>query len=507
MAGILRFMKPLGGEGAGSMKKERLPLAERNAPHEAAQANRATGCPVEDADSDVVLMGEEAAAGPKRKREGNPPAPGDRAGAGPSGSGLAAQAAQGHGTAPQAPNAPPTAADVQMAEPVQPQTARAADAAPAPDAQTSSACGKAGSEHATHEPTPKRQRLPGPASGTPEQQGQAPEPHGQQQQHHQQHQGVSGSATTMPPPPARPAASTSTGAPPGARAGAGAAQPPPGASSSQPSSDGAAGGDGDGDGDAAAAPGSAAAAGRASGGKAGPGTGGGGKSGGAGPATLPAGMDVGATVESLRQQQADVEAALEEEVLLDSGALAAAAAGAEGGHLALMPSSAELCIWLEGRTETLGALVAALAALLPPGSDAAVVRTVLVDLAQRKCYSCKEPDLDGAATSEDATPGRLWVWEARDPKKHLTDKAARKASEQQRKRRKEVRGNVVTGRHPLGLDPSLDYTVASDDEWEEEPEGESLSDSGDEADSNLGGAAAGDGGEEEDDGFIVGDNH
>ena len=39
---------------------------------------------------------------------------------------------------------------------------------------------------------------------------------------------------------------------------------------------------------------------------------------------------------------------------------------------------------------------------------------------------------------------------------------------------------TVGPRRPFGRDPSLDYDVASDDEWEEEPEGESLSDSGDE---------------------------
>ncbi len=33
----------------------------------------------------------------------------------------------------------------------------------------------------------------------------------------------------------------------------------------------------------------------------------------------------------------------------------------------------------------------------------------------------------------------------------------------------------VTGRRPLGRDPELDYEVMSDQDWEEEPEGESLS--------------------------------
>jgi len=34
---------------------------------------------------------------------------------------------------------------------------------------------------------------------------------------------------------------------------------------------------------------------------------------------------------------------------------------------------------------------------------------------------------------------------------------------------------VVCGRRPFGRDPGLDYEVMSDEEWEEEPEGESLS--------------------------------
>lgn len=36
----------------------------------------------------------------------------------------------------------------------------------------------------------------------------------------------------------------------------------------------------------------------------------------------------------------------------------------------------------------------------------------------------------------------------------------------------------VCGRRPLALDPTLNYEVDSDEEWEEEPEGESLSVSG-----------------------------
>ena len=34
---------------------------------------------------------------------------------------------------------------------------------------------------------------------------------------------------------------------------------------------------------------------------------------------------------------------------------------------------------------------------------------------------------------------------------------------------------VIRGRKPNAKDPNLDYEVMSDEEWEEEPEGESLS--------------------------------
>ncbi len=51
------------------------------------------------------------------------------------------------------------------------------------------------------------------------------------------------------------------------------------------------------------------------------------------------------------------------------------------------------------------------------------------------------PSLDGAAALDDATPGRVWVWEVREPKKQL-DKPNRKLADLQRKRRKEVRAGV-----------------------------------------------------------------
>ncbi|KXZ53221.1 hypothetical protein GPECTOR_7g1114 [Gonium pectorale] len=142
-------------------------------------------------------------------------------------------------------------------------------------------------------------------------------------------------------------------------------------------------------------------------------------------------------VESLRKEQAELEAALEEEVLLDSGLVSSAA----GGRLTLMPNPSQLAVWLEGRTETLSELVTALAPLLPvsPASEVSALRTLVVDLAQRKSYGAKDAVLDGVAASDDASPGRLWFWEVRELKKHVPDKAARKLAELQRKRRKELR--------------------------------------------------------------------
>ncbi|GIL73783.1 hypothetical protein Vretimale_5354 [Volvox reticuliferus] len=173
------------------------------------------------------------------------------------------------------------------------------------------------------------------------------------------------------------------------------------------------------------------------------------KSGGAGPGTLPPHLDLAATLESLRQELTDLEAALEVEMLLpepDVG-LSAAAAASEGGRLTSMPTPAQLCVWLEGRTVPLSGLVTYLEPLLPVGADLTALRTSLVDLAQRKCYSAKEAPLEGAAASEDATPGRLWVWEVREPRKHLQgdsrDTSNRKLAEAMRKRRKELRERLV----------------------------------------------------------------
>ncbi|GLI61305.1 hypothetical protein VaNZ11_003659 [Volvox africanus] len=173
------------------------------------------------------------------------------------------------------------------------------------------------------------------------------------------------------------------------------------------------------------------------------------KSCGAGSSTLPSHLDLAVILESLRHELAGLEAALEVEMHLpesDSG-LSAAVVASEGGRLKSMPTLAQLCVWLEGRTAPLSGLVAYLEPLLPVGADLAALRTSLVDLAQRKCYSAKEAPLEGAAASEDATPGRLWVWEVREPRKHLQgdsrDASTRKLAEAMRKRRKELRERLV----------------------------------------------------------------
>ncbi|MEW5314882.1 MAG: hypothetical protein WDW38_006344 [Sanguina aurantia] len=62
----------------------------------------------------------------------------------------------------------------------------------------------------------------------------------------------------------------------------------------------------------------------------------------------------------------------------------------------------------------------------------------------------------------------------------------------------------VSGRRPLGLDPVLDYDVMSDEDWEEEVEGESLSQQGDDAEESDGHGRETD---EEDDGRIVEDGY
>jgi hypothetical protein len=53
-------------------------------------------------------------------------------------------------------------------------------------------------------------------------------------------------------------------------------------------------------------------------------------------------------------------------------------------------AGSQLCAWLEGRTTPLSALVERLAERLPAGADPTAVRTSVVDLAQRKCYSAKD---------------------------------------------------------------------------------------------------------------------
>lgn len=98
-------------------------------------------------------------------------------------------------------------------------------------------------------------------------------------------------------------------------------------------------------------------------------------------------------------------------MLLDSG-LAAAAAAAESGRLALTPSAAELCAWLEGRTAPLGPLLEQqLLPLLPAGTDAAALRTTLIDLAARRCYSAKDGE-SGRACGGAWNCG-FWRWRQR----------------------------------------------------------------------------------------------
>ncbi|KAF5832725.1 hypothetical protein DUNSADRAFT_11275 [Dunaliella salina] len=71
-----------------------------------------------------------------------------------------------------------------------------------------------------------------------------------------------------------------------------------------------------------------------------------------------------------------------------------------------------------------------------------------------------------------------------------------------------LRSPVVSGRRPFGRDPGLDYEVMSDEEWEEEPEGESLSDDNDGEEMSMDGGNGGQGGNEdgeEAEGFVVED--
>ncbi|CAN1217653.1 Chromatin assembly factor 1 subunit FAS1 [Linum perenne] len=71
------------------------------------------------------------------------------------------------------------------------------------------------------------------------------------------------------------------------------------------------------------------------------------------------------------------------------------------------------------------------------------------------------------------------------------------------------RSNVVRPRHPLKMDPELDYDVDSDEEWEEEDPGESLSDCDKDEEAECleeGSPRAGDE-EESEDGFFVPDGY
>ncbi|CAI0401915.1 unnamed protein product, partial [Linum tenue] len=71
------------------------------------------------------------------------------------------------------------------------------------------------------------------------------------------------------------------------------------------------------------------------------------------------------------------------------------------------------------------------------------------------------------------------------------------------------RSNVVQPRHPLRKDPELDYDIDSDEEWEEEDPGESLSDcdKDDEEERLEEGSSRADDTEESEDGFFVPDGY
>ncbi|KAH9622774.1 hypothetical protein KSS87_007370 [Heliosperma pusillum] len=67
---------------------------------------------------------------------------------------------------------------------------------------------------------------------------------------------------------------------------------------------------------------------------------------------------------------------------------------------------------------------------------------------------------------------------------------------------------IVRSRHPFTKDPDLEYEIDSDEEWEEEEPGESLSDSEKEDEENLDeGSCKGDDEEESEDGFFVPDGY
>ncbi|GFR48074.1 hypothetical protein Agub_g9912, partial [Astrephomene gubernaculifera] len=452
MAGIMKFFRPTGDGSVNSSKKSERPATTREPLCQLGNTDalkRAAYQPTDDADSDVVLVCEDVAAGSKRKREDNGVSkalfqscdqrmePNHSSEAIPS-----AQQQQQHehmatdqgDEVAQTYGAVETSDGRVAAEPLSGPTTNpkpgisaviASEAANEAASGSLAAAQQAFSPDSARQPTAKRQRVPGgvDASALNQQaQQHQPQQHAQPLSQQQEQQDLPNPGLQSTPVPA-PAPQSN--------------QPSPNRdarpSASQLSFGAAAGGGGGGAGDAGGSPGTARA----------PSPGGGtGARSGAGAAVLPADLDVGARLGELRREAGELEAALEEELLLDSG-LAATAAAAEGGRLPHTPSPAELCTWLEGRTLPLSQLVGQLAPLLPAGSDPTALRTWLVDLAQRRSYAAKEVSLDGAAASEDTTPGRLWVWEVRDPRKHLADKGTRKLVDLQRKRRKELRERLV----------------------------------------------------------------
>lgn len=159
----------------------------------------------------------------------------------------------------------------------------------------------------------------------------------------------------------------------------------------------------------------------------------------------------------------------------------------------------QICLMVEGRRCGLSDLVALIAPLAGSAADANALRTTIVDLAQRRNYadkdgehltwpcallrplsphlcrscclvrlhhmstlgsscqmsrcvmecSCTGDGAGGLAAADDAAAGTVWFWEVRDPKKHITDKHARKVSDLSRKRRKEVRAGTWAATHAV----------------------------------------------------------
>ncbi|GER43208.1 chromatin assembly factor 1 [Striga asiatica] len=69
------------------------------------------------------------------------------------------------------------------------------------------------------------------------------------------------------------------------------------------------------------------------------------------------------------------------------------------------------------------------------------------------------------------------------------------------------RSQIVGGRHPFVKDPDIDYEIDSDEEWEEDEPGESLSDCDKDEEENMEGHVKNDDEDESEDGFFVPDGY